>query len=163
MVDEADVPAGAGKKKKLLIIAIAVVALALIGGGAAFFLAGGDEEAEQDEAAKAHQEPSTAIYEALGDKFVLTLEYEGRQHFMQVSISAMTRELTVGEELKVHAPLIRSRLVSLLGAQDFATLRTEKGKLALRDQVLATVQEVLQAETGKPGIEQVYFTDFVLQ
>ena len=65
--------------------------------------------------------------------------------------------------LELHAPLIRGRLVALLGEQDFAALRTEAGKVALRERILATLQDVLRSETGSPGVEQVFFTEFVLQ
>mgnify|MGYP003343119344 FL=1 len=82
---------------------------------------------------------------------------------MKVAISAMTHEKAAVEDLGVHAPLVRSKLVALLGAGDFDKLRTDEGKQALRAEVLKSVQDVLQAETGKPGVEQVYFTEFVLQ
>ncbi len=82
---------------------------------------------------------------------------------MKVAISVMTHEKAAVDDLEVHAPLVRSRLVSLLGGSDFEKLRTDEGKQSLRAEVLKTVQDVLQAETGKPGVEQVYFTEFVLQ
>ena len=53
--------------------------------------------------------------------------------------------------------------MTLLGEQDFVALRTEAGKEALRERVLATLQDVLRTETGSPGVEQVYFTEFVVQ
>ena len=40
---------------------------------------------------------------------------------------------------------------------------SEEGKLALRERALATIREVLEKETGTPGVEQVFFTDLVLQ
>jgi flagellar protein FliL len=154
-------------RKKLIIIGALVGVLVVLGAVAAFLLLGRDKtegaEGEVEGKKAEHHEAAVAIYESLGDKFVVTLQYEGRQHYLQVTLNALTREAVVGEELKVHAPLIRGKLISLLGSQDFAALRTEVGKLALRDQILMTIQEILQAETGKPGIEQVFFTEFVLQ
>ena len=165
--DPATPDAGAAKKKKLLVIGAAVAALLLIGGVVGWLmLAGGEEEAaEADTAAEAEHAPASApaIYASLGEKFVVTLQFEGRQHYLQMSLSAMTREQAVVDDLKLHEPLIRSRLVSLLGAQDFAALRTDAGKLAMRGQVLAVIQEVLTSETGKAGVDQVFLTDLVLQ
>lgn len=165
--EQGDGETGKGSKKKKLLIIGAIVAVVLIAGGvtAMLLLGGGDEDAAQEHGSEQEHEapPAPAIYESLGEKFVVTLDFEGKQRYMQLSVSAMTREVTVPEELKVHAPLIRSKLVSLFAAQDFAALRTEAGKLALREQVLVAVQEVLMAETGEPGVEQIFFTDFVLQ
>jgi flagellar FliL protein len=148
------------RKKRVLIGAGAALALLLLGVLGWVFLGGSDEPAQPAEAVV---EVPVALYATLGDKFVVTLDAGGKPHFLQLSLSVLAREQAVIEELGVHAPLIRSRLVSLFGAQDFERLRSEEGKLALRAEVLAAVQEILSTETGKPGVEQVYFTDFVLQ
>ena len=42
-------------------------------------------------------------------------------------------------------------------------MQTEQGKLALRAAIVGSVQEILTAETGHAGVEQVFFTEFVLQ
>jgi len=164
MADQEPAPAAAGgdNKKKMLLIGIAAVVLVAIGVGAGVMLGAkrGGETADAETEARA---PAPAIYASLGDKFVAVLQYEGKQRYLQTSLSAMTHEETVVKALELHAPLIRGRLITLLGAQDFAALRTDQGKAALRGQILATVQEVLQTETGQPGVEQIYFTDFVLQ
>ena len=153
----------AGKKKKLLIIAVAVALLLVIGIALAWFLLAGDADTADSEVAAAAATPAPAIYASLGERFVVTLQVDGKQRYFQVSLSAMAREQSVIDELTVHAPLIRGRLVSLLGSQDFVALQTEQGKLALRAAILGTVQEILTTETGHAGVEQVFFTEFVLQ
>ena len=47
--------------------------------------------------------------------------------------------------------------------QDFAALQTPLGKDMLLQQALASVQELAQKETGSTVVEQVLFTNFVLQ
>jgi flagellar FliL protein len=158
----ADAASGGNKKKKLLIgAAAAVVVLALA--VTAWMLLGSKRADEAAQAASAPVAAPAAIYASLGEKFVVTLHEQGRQRYFQTSLSALTRDEAVIKALELHAPLIRGRLVALLGEQDFAALRTEAGKLALRERILATLQDVLQAETGSPGVEQVFFTEFVLQ
>lgn len=152
----------AGKKKKLLIIAAAVALLLVLGGGVAWFLLSGD--AKTADSGPVVATPAPAIYASLGERFVVTLQQQdGKQRYFQVSLSVMARDQSAIDQLAVHAPLIRGRLVSLLGSQDFAALQTEQGKLALRASILGTVQEILTAETGHAGVEQVFFTEFVLQ
>ena len=158
----ADAVSGGNRKKLVLIgAAAAVVAVALA--VAAWFLLGGKHAGEGAEAASVPVAAPTAIYASLGDKFVVTLQEDGRQRYFQTSLSALTRDEAVVKALELHAPLIRGRLVTLLGEQDFAALRTEAGKLALRERILAALQDVLRTETGSPGVEQVFFTEFVLQ
>ena len=156
-----DDAAAAGKKKKLLIIGGAAVAVLVLAGVLAFVFLGGKKDAEPVEATV--EAPPPTLYVPLGEKFTITLSAKDRAHYFVVSISAMTHETPAVEDLEVHAPLIRARLVGMLGGRDFDALRTEEGKEALRTDVLKTIQDVLQTETGKPGVEQVYFTEFVLQ
>lgn len=166
MADEkmADTASGGNnKKRKLLLIGAAAALVVLALGATAWFLLGGEAAEEQTQAASAPVAAPTAIYASLGEKFVVTLQEQGRQRYFQASLSALTREESVVKALELHAPLIRGRLVALLGEQDFAALRTEAGKIALRDRILATLQDVLQTETGSAGVEQVFFTEFVLQ
>ena len=156
-----DDAAAAGKKKKLLIIGGAAVAVLVLAGVLAFVFLGGKKDAKPVEA-KVEAPPPT-LYVPLGEKFTITLSAKDRAHYFVVSISAMTHETPAVEDLEVHAPLIRARLVGMLGGRDFDALRTEEGKEALRTDVLKTIQDVLQTATGKPGVEQVYVTEFVLQ
>lgn len=165
-VTEEEGDAAARKKKKLLIIGGAVALLVVIAAGAAFFLLGGKKEGESADAeaeAAAAAPPPPAMYAPLGDGFTITLASADKPRYMKLAISVMSHDKAAIDELAVHAPLVRSRLVGLLGASDFEKLRTDEGKKALQADVLKTVQDVLQAETGKPGVEQVYFTEFVLQ
>lgn len=162
----ADDDAGARKKKMILIGAVAAVVLLGGGIGAGFLLSGGgkDEDAEKKAAAEAEAAHPVALYASLGEKFVVALTgADGSTHYLQTEVSVLAREQPAIDEVGVHAPLIRARLLTLLGSQEFQSLRTDEGRQALRGKVLETVQQTLQAETGKPGVEQVFFTEFVLR
>ncbi|TBU98160.1 flagellar basal body-associated protein FliL [Stutzerimonas kirkiae] len=155
--------AGKGKGKLIIIIVIALVlAIGLSVGGTLFFLnKDGDEQPAPAVAAEPVRQP--AIYEELAPAFVVNFNHNGRQRYMQVTLSLMSRDPLALDELKVHMPLLRNRLVMLFSSQDFATLATPVGKEALRQQATASVQEMAQKETGKLVVEQVLFTNFVLQ
>ncbi len=51
----------------------------------------------------------------------------------------------------------------LLSSKTHDELRSAKGKETLRKAVLKEIQKVLEAETGKEGVEDVFFTSFVMQ
>ena len=144
-----------GKSKLKLIILIVVILLLAIGGsvGATLFFLGKDKGGEEEKPAEETASESAAapvklpaIYEAIAPAFIANYNYQGRQRYMQVSV-----------------PLVRNRLVMLFSGQDFGTLMTPVGKEMLRSQATAVVQELAQKETGKTVVEQVLFTNIVLQ
>jgi len=151
------------KSKLMLIIIIAVVVILAGGGGAAYFLLSGSDEG--GDASVETEEPvqKPAIYFDLKPAFVVNYQWKGRQRYVQISISVMTRDENVVETLQAHMPLVRNNLVMILGAQDFEVLRTPEGKEAVRESVLEEVQRILTEEMGEPGIEKVLFTNFVMQ
>jgi flagellar protein FliL len=164
-----------GAKKKLpikLIIIIAVVLL--VGGGAGAFFMMGDKNADdavtseskevaEGEEGEASDAPGEAYYFSLDPPFIVNFTGKSRARFLQVSIEGMTRDLTVKESITKHFPQVRNNLVLLLSSKTYDELNSPEGKAALRKQVLKEVQKVLEAETGKEGIEDVYFTSFVMQ
>ena len=134
-------------------------------GGTLYFMSKGDdlEGSKTQEAATTVSGKQPAIYEVLMPAFVVNFNHKGRQRYMQVSIALMSRDQAALDALKVHMPLLRNRLVMLLSSQDFEALKTLVGKEMLRQQATASVQELAQKEIGKLAIEQVLFTNFVLQ
>lgn len=157
---EAEGPAPPGKRKLLILGGAAALVLAL-GGGAAWWFLGRAPEPPPEEVAAPPPVPVT-LYATLVQRMNVAIDVEGKARYVQIGVSAMAREQSVIDALGVHQPLIQSRISSLVTAQDFQALRTEQGKEALRAGIMTMVQEVLEAEKSK-GIEQVYFTEFVLQ
>ncbi|KIP96737.1 MULTISPECIES: flagellar basal body-associated protein FliL [Pseudomonas] len=163
--------AEAGSKppgKLKLIIAIVLALLLAVGlsvGGTWFFLSKGaaKEEASHEQAENAAPVKQPAIYEELTPAFVVNFTQNGRARYMQVSVALMTRDQAGLDALKVHMPVLRNNLVMLFSSQDFATLITPVGKEMLRQQATASVQQLAEKETGKVTVEQVLFTNLVLQ
>ena len=122
-----------------------------------------DEHAKPAEAETAAPVRQPAIYQDLMPAFVVNFNYQNRTRYLQVSMALMSRDAAGMEKLKVHMPVLRNRLVMLLSGQDFAALQTPLGKEMLLQQALASVQELAQKETGSTVVEQVLFTNFVLQ
>ena len=157
-----------GKRKLKLIVAIVLgllLAVALSVASTLYFMsrgAAGDAESAADTQAAAQRQP--AIYETLMPAFVVNFSNNGgRQRYMQVSIALMSRDQAALDALKEHMPLLRNQLVMLFSSQEFTALSTPVGQEMLRQQATASVQELAQREIGKLAIEQVLFTNFVLQ
>ena len=159
-----------GKGKLKIIILIVVGLLLAIGAsvGATLFFLGKDKGGQEEPAAEEHAQEAAptkrpAIYESIAPAFVVNFKQQGRQRYMQVSVALMARDQGELDALKVHMPLLRNRLVMLFSGQDFAALMTPVGKELLRQQATVAVQELAQKETGKTVVEQVLFTNIVLQ
>jgi len=158
----------AGKSKLKLIIVIVLALLLAIGGsvGATWFLLSKNMKKDEAPAAEEHAAAPVkqpAIYEALAPAFVVNFNYNGRQRYMQVTVALMARDQASLDALKVHMPVLRNNLVMLFSSQDFESLTSAVGKEMLRQKATASVQELAQKEVGKTVIEQVLFTNFVLQ
>lgn len=153
-------------KGKLKLILLAVVGLLLAIGlsvGATWFIMHKSEPAPAADAAASNVKPA-AIYEALAPAFVVNFNQNGRQRYMQVSITMQARSQADLDALKVHMPVIRNNLVMMFSGQGFDTLAgSPVGQEMLRQKATAVVQEVAQKEVGKPVVDQLLFTNFVLQ
>jgi flagellar FliL protein len=126
-----------------------------------FFMHSQSKPAAVAETAPVVKQP--AIFEPLAPAFVVNFNQNGRQRYMQVSITMLARNQADLDALKVHMPVIRNNLVMLFSGQDFDTLATPVGQEMLRQKATASVQEVAQKELGKVVVDQLLFTNFVLQ
>ncbi|CDF85270.1 flagellar basal body-associated protein FliL [Pseudomonas sp. QL9] len=156
---------GAGKGRLKLIIIIAVAFLLAVGasvGGTWFFLSRGAKPAEPPPA-EASSGKKPALYEVLAPSFVVNFNQNGRQRYLQVSVALMGRDQAQLDALQEQMPLVRNQLVMLFSSQNFDSLTTPVGKEMLRQQATASIQEVAKKATGQLTVEQVLFTNFVLQ
>ncbi|WNW11130.1 flagellar basal body-associated protein FliL [Pseudomonas sp. DTU_2021_1001937_2_SI_NGA_ILE_001] len=153
-----------GSKGKLKLIIIVVVALLLAVGlsvGATWFFMHKPEVKAEPAAATNVRQP--ALFEPLTPAFVINFNANGRQRYMQVNITMLARNAADLEALKVHMPTIRNNLVMLFSSIPFESLSSPIGQELLRQKATASIQEVAQKEVGKTVVEQLLFTNFVLQ
>ncbi|MCY1399711.1 flagellar basal body-associated protein FliL [compost metagenome] len=161
--DAAKDPASKGKLKLILLLALAVLLSVGLSVAATWFFLQKADSKPASEPQEAGQAKAAAIYEALAPAFVANYTQNGRPRYMQVSITLQGRDQAGLDALKVHMPLIRNNLVMLFSAQRFDNLATPVGQEMLRQKATASVQEVAQKELGKVVIDQLLFTNFVLQ
>ncbi|MCF3195784.1 MULTISPECIES: flagellar basal body-associated protein FliL [Pseudomonas] len=154
-------PAVKGKLKLIILIVVAVLlAIGLSVGATWYFMHSPKSEAvpQADVNVKL-----PAIYEPMAPAFVVNFNANGRQRYMQVSVTLQARDPADLKALMVHMPVIRNNLVMLFSGQTFDDLATPVGQEILRQKTTASVQEVAQKELGKVVIDQALFTNFVLQ
>ncbi len=167
--DDAEDSEQKGSSKKNLIILI-VLALVLIGvsvGGtiAALKFLAPPAAVDGEEMAEEELQPAKkpAIYYPLKPALIVTYQVRGRHRYAQIGITLMFRDEDVVAAIELHKPMILNALNMIIAGQLYEDIQTAEGKELLRLQCLEELQRLLEIEIGKPGIEQVLFTDFVMQ
>jgi flagellar FliL protein len=163
MAEEQQAAAPAGNKKLIIILAAVIFLLVAGGGGAFFMLSGNESAAGEDGAVAAEEKPPESIYIDLKPEFVINFrDSRDRPKFLKAEMSVATTDDDIEEAVTRHMPAIRNNLVLLLSRQIYDDLVPHEGKEELRRLALEEVQAVLTAQIGKPGVEDLYFSNFVM-
>lgn len=179
-----------GGLKKIIIMAVA--AIGLVGGGVAggMFAAGhgatADAHAEKKEDPDRpklvpkgehgeHEGPppkGDSSPEDVGDykatyypmETPFTANLSDADGFLQIGLGVSTYyDEKVIENLKENDMPVRSAVLMALASESSDTLSTPEGKKHLQKVLTQTINGVLREKTGFGGIDDVYFTSFVMQ
>jgi flagellar FliL protein len=172
VITESEEKPESSKKKLILFIVLATVIIGVSIGGtllALKLLAPTPEVAQELDAggnpivAVVEEIKSPAIYFPLRPALIVNYNAKGRQRFLQTEISIMTRDEEVVAAVEMHMPMIRNNLIILFSGQTYNELQTDEGRQLLKQDSLKELQNIMQQVIGKPGIEKVLFTNFVMQ
>jgi len=152
---------------KVLIILIGVLMIFMLGMGGGLFLMWNKLSAiNMQTNANAGVQPgqSGAIEHPLGtiyalETFIVNLADKGGNRYLRVT---MDLELGIPElesELDKRLPQVRDSILMILPSKRFEDISSVEGKIALRDQILETLNGFLTL--GK--ITNIYFKEFVVQ
>jgi len=154
---------GKGKLKMIiLLVVIILLAIGLSVAGTLWFLGKGGSNGEAGEGSSADPAFVPSQYLVLEKSLTTTVPSQDRQRYAQISVALETRDVEALAAAELHMPLLRSRIISTISNSDFARLRTPEGRGELVDEMLAAVNQALQAE-GSPPVEAVLLRNFVLQ
>lgn len=149
------------KKRKSLFLVIAGVAIIVVAGLALYALFGHSKK-------DAEQKPQivlskSELYLPLDPTFVVNFQQDETTRYLQVGVSIMSHDQAALDSAKAADPVIRNALVMLFSSQTYDTLNSTAGRVQLEKQSLATIKKIVNDRLGRPGIEAVYFTSFVMQ
>ncbi len=151
-----DSGASGGKKKLIIIIALALVLLGAVAGGVYYFFFSGDD-------IDSVEEYTPSVYFEFDPAFTVDFIVDGKQRYLQLSLTVKSKDMEPINSVTLHMPLIRNSLVLLFSSQSFANLQTDEGKQALKQASVDAINKILEQETGEGGIDSVLFTNFVMQ
>lgn len=112
------------------------------------------------------QRPNPAIYKStyvpMDQPFTSNLR--DTDGYLQLGLGMSTfYDEKVSNHLKDSEMPVRSAVLEVLAEQSAETLNTPQGKAALRQQLKVAINRVLQQREGFGGIDDVYFTSFIIQ
>jgi flagellar FliL protein len=153
--------APAKSSKKMLFIIVGAVLVLVVGGAAAFFMMGGkgkkgEEHGDEKVEAKA---PTFVVIEP----FVVNLQQETGDQFLQVAMTLQVPNGETAEALKLYMPQVRSRLLMVLSSKKATELLTSEGKRKLTDEIIDQLGEPFSGGSKGPVITDVFYTSFVIQ
>lgn len=160
--EEAAPPAPAGNKKLIIIIAVSV--LVAVGAAVGVTLAlTGKSDATAETAEVEEEAPGESMYVELKPEFIINFrDRNDRPKFLKAEMSVATSDEDVAEAVGRHMPAIRNSLVLLLSRQIYDDLVPHEGKEKLRAEALAEVQTVLESQIGQAGVDDLFFSNFVM-
>lgn len=88
---------------------------------------------------------------------------DGRMQFVKADVSLRVRSPEGASAARYHLPALRNVLVLLLSRQDHAALSSGAGREAIRAEALAEIRAILEDREGEPYVEDVLFTNFIVQ
>ncbi|UAK26029.1 flagellar basal body-associated FliL family protein [Sphingomonas nostoxanthinifaciens] len=123
---------------------------------------GEDAPIDLPETVKVDPEVYKSSYYTVEQPFTSNLsDTEG---FLQLGIGVSTYyDAKVIDHLKDSEMPVRSAVLEVLAQQTADKLNTPEGKLALRRQLKGVINGVLREREGFGGIDDVYFTSFIIQ
>lgn len=135
-------PKPPSKKRLLLFVLIGLVVLAAGGGGGWWYFSHKGEASEEPKA----EAPKPPVFLPL-ETFTVNLQLVDNPQFLQTAITLKVADSAIVEDIKLHMPVIRDRILLLMSSRKAADLLTVDGKRKLGDEIAASVNGVL-SEAG---------------
>lgn len=106
---------------------------------------------------------STSKYFSLSPPMVVNVTDKGRVRHLQIGIQLQLDNPADSPLVQEHKPAIQHALVMLLSGQEAKDVRSVKGKEKLRNDATEAIKKIMVENIGKPTVNAVYFTTFVIQ
>jgi flagellar FliL protein len=140
-----EAPRPAGKKGLIKLILIAILVIGAAGGGYWYYSHKGHEPAQE-----AKQEPAKPPVFLPLETFTVNLQLVDNPQFLQTAITLKVVNNAAVDEIKLRMPEVRDRILMLMSSRKAAELLTVDGKRRLGEDIVASMNDVLNGVAGKP-------------
>ena len=117
----------------------------------------GTSPARQNSAPTDMPRPATSM--ATLPTVTVNLADAAGDRYLRVGMEVEVSTPDAVRELDAQAPKVRDAIIILLSGKTYAELSTADGKMLLKNEVAARLNQIL----GTPRVVRIYFTEFVVQ
>jgi len=97
------------------------------------------------------------------DPFTVNLQDADRERFLQLGIVLEANDNETADAVKRKLPIIRSGILLLLSSKRSVDLQGADAKQKLAAEIIARARVPLESAAPDKGIEQVHFSQFIIQ
>lgn len=95
--------------------------------------------------------------------FTVNLQDPDRERFLQLGVVLEANDSEVADAVKRKLPIIRSQILLLLSSKRSADLQGADAKQKLAGEIIVRARVPLESDAPDKGIEQVHFSQFIIQ
>lgn len=108
---------------------------------------------------------SPAVYYQIEEPFILNFQTQSQQkvQYLQIKVALMSHDTAAISNAESNLPMIQDALRTLFSQQSYDTVSSLDGRQQLQQQALTQINALLEKETSKGQLDQLYFTSFILQ
>jgi flagellar protein FliL len=105
-----------------------------------------------------------AVYHNISPAFVSNFGFsEKKLSYIKAEVALKIESEELLEKVKQNEALVRHQIVMLLSAQTKEQMSAQAAQETIRVTALSRVKEALAEEIGKTGVQDLLFTNFVVQ
>jgi flagellar protein FliL len=106
----------------------------------------------------------TPGYVSMGEAMVLNLDTDStRLSYVQLKADVLVKDENSIELVKLHMPALRHQIILMLSEQDAARMKSPVEREKLRKKISDKVRSVFKELAGKDVIEEILFSNFLIQ
>ena len=87
----------------------------------------------------------------------------GHMRYVRADVAVRVASKEAEYAARYHVAALRNSLVLLLARQDESTVAGSIGREAIKAEALQELRDIMQREEGQPYIEDLMFTNFIVQ
>ena len=152
---------------KILIILIGVFLLVVIAMGGGFFMMWNKMSSmnvAKNEKVESESEVGEEVSKEMGptkklETFIVNLADQGGTRYLRISMDLELETKEAAQVVDKRLPKIRDAILTILPTKKYEDIGTVEGKIALRNEMLTKLNELMEPEK----IKNIYFTEFVVQ
>ncbi|WP_428462847.1 flagellar basal body-associated protein FliL [Photobacterium kagoshimensis] len=115
------------------------------------------------EAESAQAKPQYSYYTLAPDITTNYVTQGNRLGYLRLQIDLMVIDPSLVKIVEEHSPLIRDAIITIIGRQPEAKVKSLAGREEIRQACLDTVNELLIAETNQKLLTELLFTKYLYQ